>query len=154
MSQEQNVDPNAINEGILDHLMNPRNYGKIEAPSAVGIGYSDATGEYVLMYLDLDDEQINGVKFMAQGCTDTVVSGSIFTEMIDKSDIAFGNKSAQTLMKNLEGAPEEKKACAEIVIKAYEAAIVNHENRKNGSDEELHKMEIGSQCDPEKNSDL
>jgi nitrogen fixation NifU-like protein len=137
-----------INEGILEHLMNPHNYGKMENPSAVGVGFSDATGEYVLMYLDLDGDSIKDVKYMAQGCTDTVVSGSIFTQMIHGSDIEYANKSADKLLKNLESAPPEKRACAEIVIKAYEASIINRDNRANGVDEQMYKLEIGSRCEP------
>jgi nitrogen fixation NifU-like protein len=136
-----------IQDGILDHLMNPRNYGKIDDPSAVGVGYSDDTGEYVLMYLKLEDDKIKDVKYMAQGCTDTIVSGSIFTQMISDSDIEFGNKSAKKLLKDLQTAPPQKRACAEIVIKAYEAAIINKQNKDNNQDQELHKLAITNSCE-------
>ena len=134
---------------LLEHMMNPKNYGKLENPSGVGIGYSDKTNEYVVIYLDIKNKIIEDIKFMAVGCTDTIVSGSIFTEMVKGSDIDFGNKSAKQLMKNLELAPEAQRACAETVIKGYEAAIINLNNRMNGSDEELHKLQIGASCETE-----
>ena len=138
-----------LNDAILDHLMEPKNYGKLEDPSAVGIGYSDVTNEYVVIYLDMDKDIIKDIKFMGVGCTDTIVSGSIFTEMIKGADLEFGNQSAKQLMKNLEKAPESQRACAEIVIKGYEAAIINLDNRAKGSDEELHKLQIGAVCETE-----
>ena len=138
-----------LNDAILEHMMNPKNYGKLETPNGVGIGYSDKTNEYVVIYLKVNNNVIEDIKFMAVGCTDTIVSGSIFTEMVKGSDISFGNRSAIQLMKNLERAPEAQRACAETVIKGYEAAIINLTHRANGSDEELYKLKIGASCETE-----
>lgn len=143
-----------VNDAILEHMMNPKNYGKMDNPSSIGFGYSDKTNEYVITYLDIDNELINDVKFMAVGCTDTIVSGSIFTQMIKGSNIEFGNKSAKKLMKNLENAPESQRACAEIVIKSYEAALINLKNRLAQSNEELHKLKINNGCEIKENDNV
>ena len=75
MSQEQ-VTPE-IKDEILEHMMNPRNYGEMDSPDCAGIGFDDKTDEFVAMYCKVDGERLSDIKFGTNGCMDTVITGSL-----------------------------------------------------------------------------
>ncbi len=140
------ADLEALKEEYIDHMMNPRNYGKVDNPDAVGIGKNPHNNEMVEIYLKLDGDVIKGIKFMAIGCMSTIVTGSIFTDMLVGETIAEGESVAEEFIANLVNAPEEQRACGEMVAKAFLAALVNLEHRRSGKDEEAYTLIISGDC--------
>ena len=140
------ADLEALKEEYIDHMMNPRNYGKVDNPDAVGIGKNPHNNEMVEIYLKLDGDVIKEIKFMAIGCMSTIVTGSIFTDMLVGETIAEGESVAEEFIANLVNAPEEQRACGEMVAKAFLAALVNLEHRRSGKDEEAYTLIISEDC--------
>ena len=133
-----------LKDEYIDHMMNPRNYGKIENPDAFGIGKNPFNNELVNMYLKVENGIIKDIKFECIGCMSTVVTGSIFTDMIKGESLEEAEDVALEFIKNLEKAPIEQRACGEMVAKAFLAAYENYKHRQAGKDEKSFTMEISS----------
>lgn len=136
-----------ITDVVLDHMMNPRNYGEIKEPDCCGIGFDGGSGEYVVIYLKIEDESIEDFKFSAQACQDTIVAGSMFSEMVLKDTLENAKKALDLVKEKIKDAPSRQRACTSLVLTAFEACLINYENRKNGMDEELHKLKMDESCE-------
>jgi nitrogen fixation NifU-like protein len=84
-----------LTQEIIEHMMHPRNYGKLDDPDGVGIGYDEVSGEYVIFYLGIENDTVERVAFSTNGCQDTVILGSIFTEMIKGIGIEEARRTAE-----------------------------------------------------------
>jgi nitrogen fixation NifU-like protein len=135
-----------LNEEIIEHMMHPKNYGKLENPSGVGIGYDGTSGEYVILYLVTDGDEIVKIAYATNGCQDTVILGSVFTEMVKGTTIDEARNITSEMESKIATAPQKQQACAELVLSAFIAALINREHRIEGGDQELHKIEIDRTC--------
>ena len=136
-----------LTEEIIEHMMHPKNYGKLETPDGVGVGYDEKSGEYVMMYLAVDGNNIAEIAYATNGCQDTVILGSVFTEMVKGTTLEEARATAGTLEEKLAAAPAKQQACSELVLAAFSAAVLNREHRNAGSDQEFHKLKIGHSCE-------
>jgi nitrogen fixation NifU-like protein len=139
--------PEGMSAEVLEHLMEPKNYGKLENPSCIGVALDEKTKEYVIFYTNLEDEIVKDVRFATNGCQDTVVIGSMFTDMIKNNDLEYANKAIEKMHKKLGELTPQQKICAEIVFSAFLASLKNLENLKNGKEEELHLFKMKESCD-------
>jgi nitrogen fixation NifU-like protein len=135
-----------LRDEYIDHMMNPRNYGKIENYSAKGIGKNPNNNELVEMYIKVTQKILVDIKFLAIGCMSTIVTGSIFTDMIMGETIEEAESVMDDFVKGLETAPPETKACGEMVAKSFMAALVNLHNKEAGRDEESYTLLITEDC--------
>ncbi len=135
-----------LKDEYIDHMMNPRNYGKIEEYDAKGVGKNPLNSELVEIYLKVDNDMIEDIKFQAVGCMSTVVGGSIFTDMVKKESLKEAVFAAEDFLEKLKNAPPSERACGEMVAKAFLASVENLKNRKNGMDEMEHTLFISEDC--------
>lgn len=140
---------NTLNQEIIEHLMHPKNYGPLETPTGVGVGHSEQSGEFVILYLDCDGETIRDIGYATNGCHDTVVLGSMFTEMIKGETLAYAATAAEKLREKVAQGPAKQQACAQMVLSAFEAAQIHQQHKHEGSAEELHAIEINMACEVE-----
>jgi len=110
--------------------MNPRNYGKLESPSAQGIGKNPENGEMVIVYLLISDGKIEDIRFQAKACMTTIIAGSIFTETIKGVTIEESIELAKIMLDKLDQMPPEEAACSEMVAEAFLAALEHFEAKK------------------------
>ncbi|MDA3909649.1 MAG: iron-sulfur cluster assembly scaffold protein [Sulfurimonas sp.] len=141
--------PKELNPETLEHLMSPQNYGNLDNANCIGVGLDEKTKEYVIFYTLLGAELIKDVKFATNGCQDTVVIGSMFTQMIKGNDLEYANSAIQKMNKKLVEMTEQQKACADIVFTAFLASMKNFENIQNGAEEELHILKMKNSCEAE-----
>ena len=143
-----------ITNEVLEHMMSPKNYGKIDGASGVGMGIDPTNGEFALMYLDIDEKQnIKDIKFSCNACQDTVIAGSMFTEMVKGETLEYGKESAFLMSEKIKSAPPKQQACSGMVIKAFDAAIKHMDDLKNGSKEEMAKLELDISCEGVENKE-
>jgi nitrogen fixation NifU-like protein len=60
-TKDTNIDDQTITNvtsEVIEHLMNPKNYGQIENADGVGMGTDMKTGELAIIYLNADDTNI------------------------------------------------------------------------------------------------
>jgi nitrogen fixation NifU-like protein len=138
---------NNLNQEIIEHLMHPRNYGPLENPTGVGVGHSEQSGEFVIFYLDSKNDILENVGYATNGCHDTVVLGSMFTEMIKGESLEYAQKATVKLRDKVALGPVKQQACAQMVLTAFEAAQIHEQEKSAGSTEELHAIEIDMECE-------
>ena len=141
--------PEGMNPDALSHLMQPRNYGKLEDASGVGIGLDEKTQEYVIFYTLLDGDVIKDIRYATNGCQDTVVIGSMFTDMVKGNDLDYAEGAIQKMNDKLGDMTPQQKICADIVFTAFVASIRNFENLQHGEDEEVHILKMKDSCNAE-----
>ena len=67
---------------VMDHFRNPRNVGEMEAPSSMGEVGNAKCGDIMRIYLKVENDVIEDVKFMTYGCGSAIASSSMATELI------------------------------------------------------------------------
>jgi len=67
---------------ILDHYKNPRNYGEIEGADIEHVGENPMCGDTIKMFVVLadDDDTIEHVSFIGDGCAISQASASMLSE--------------------------------------------------------------------------
>jgi len=73
----------------IDHFLNPRNPGKIQAADGFGrvIG---ACGDTMEIYLKTENGKVTNATFRTDGCGPSIASGSMTTELMKGKSIAEG----------------------------------------------------------------
>ena len=77
-------------EVILDHNRQPRNFGEIEDADRVIEGVNPLCGDRMTLYVKLDDDRIEDVKFKGTGCAISVASSSLMTERVKGATVKEG----------------------------------------------------------------
>jgi len=67
---------------ILEHDKRPRNFGKLEHATAVRHGTNPRCGDNVQVYLTVEHDTIQDIKFEATGCAISKASASIMTTLV------------------------------------------------------------------------
>jgi nitrogen fixation protein NifU and related proteins len=70
-------------EYILDHYRNPRNYGKLEQPTAHGEDSNPLCGDQLSMDLLVEGDRVTEVRFQGRGCAISQAAASMLSEMIE-----------------------------------------------------------------------
>ncbi|WP_456322574.1 iron-sulfur cluster assembly scaffold protein [Hydrogenimonas sp.] len=130
----------------MDHMMRPRNYGKLENPDAQGIGKNPQNGEMVIIYLEIEEGKISDIAFQAKACMTTVIAGSIFTETIKGATIDESVELAQIMLDKLDKMPPEEAACSEMVAEAFLAALEHYKAKSEDRDALVPTHMISRAC--------
>ncbi|WP_455755941.1 iron-sulfur cluster assembly scaffold protein [Sulfurimonas sp.] len=139
--------PEGMNPEVIQHLMNPKNYGKLDDANGVGVALDEKTNEYVVFYSLFDGEKIKNASFATNGCQDTVVIGSMFSDMIIGNDLDYANGAIQKMHEKLGDLSAQQQICADIVFSSFIASVKNYENVKSGAAEEMHLLKMKDSCE-------
>jgi nitrogen fixation NifU-like protein len=143
--------PEGMNPEVLEHLMAPKNYGKLEDANGVGVAVDEKTGEYVIFYVKTEGEIIKDLRYATNGCQDTVVVGSMFSEMVKGGNIDNGKKAISKMELRLGGLTPKQRVCTDMVLESFVASLINRDNLLNGKKEELHIIKMKESCEVEEN---
>ena len=117
-------------ETVMDHFMHPRNVGSIENADGVGEVGNAKCGDIMKIYLKIDDNRIEDVKFETFGCGSAIASSSMATEMIKGKTIdealALTNKE---VVDALGGLPAHKLHCSVLAEEAIKSAVKDYYDR-------------------------
>ncbi len=69
-------------EVILDHNKSPRNFRKMENPTAIQEGFNPLCGDHLHLYLKMHGDVIADVSFEGQGCAISKSSASLMTTVL------------------------------------------------------------------------
>ena len=118
-------------EKVMDHFRNPRNVGVIEDANGIGEVGNAKCGDIMKMYLKIDNDVIEDVKFETFGCGSAIASSSMATEMIKGKPLseamALTNKA---VAEALDGLPDYKMHCSVLAEEAIKSAIDDYNSRK------------------------
>ena len=119
-------------EKVMDHFMHPRNVGIIEDASGVGEVGNAKCGDIMKIYLKVENDIIEDVKFETFGCGSAIASSSMATEMIKGKSIydamALTNKA---VAEALDGLPAHKMHCSVLAEEAIRSALKDYFDKNN-----------------------
>jgi len=151
LSEEQIRD---VNAEVLEHMMYPKNYGEIKEASGVGVGLDKSTGEFAIIYLELDEnEKLTDIKYGCQACQDTVVAGSLFTQMVKGESLNYAIEASKRLESKLQDAPPKQQACSGMIIKGFQASVLHKQSKENGGKEDMATLELNISCEGVENKE-
>ena len=118
-------------EKVMDHFLHPRNVGVIEDANAVGEVGNAKCGDIMKMYLKIEDDLIQDVKFETFGCGSAIASSSMATEMIKGKPVSEAMKlTNQAVTEALDGLPAHKLHCSVLAEEAIQSALEDYRNRQ------------------------
>ena len=119
-------------EKVMDHFMNPRNVGVIENASGVGEVGNAKCGDIMKIYLKIENDIIEDVKFETFGCGSAIASSSMATEMIKgKSIFEAMELTNKAVAEALDGLPAQKLHCSVLAEEAIKKALKDYFDRNN-----------------------
>jgi len=119
-------------EKVMEHFMNPRNVGEIEAASGVGTVGNVQCGDIMRVFLKIEGDVVTDASFKTFGCGAAVATSSMATELVKGKTIAevmqITNKA---VMDALDGLPAVKAHCSVLAEEAVQAALWDY-SQKSG----------------------
>ena len=123
-------------EKVMDHFLHPRNLGVIEDANAIGEVGNAKCGDIMKMYLKIEDDVIQDVKFETFGCGSAIASSSMATEMIKGKPVSEAMKlTNKAVTEALDGLPAHKLHCSVLAEEAIQSALENYRKRQEASAE-------------------
>ena len=118
-------------EKVMDHFRNPRNVGVIEDADGVGEVGNAKCGDIMKMYLKIENDIIEDVKFETFGCGSAIASSSMATEMIKGKPVAEAMKlTNKAVAEALDGLPDYKMHCSVLAEEAIKSALEDYEKKR------------------------
>lgn len=119
-------------EKVMEHFTNPRNVGEIENADGVGEVGNAKCGDIMKMYLKIDGDTVEDVKFKTFGCGSAIASSSMATELIKGKTIDEVMKlTNKSVVEALDGLPPVKVHCSVLAEQAVKAALLDYSKKNN-----------------------
>lgn len=117
-------------EEVMEHFTNPRNVGEIENADGIGEVGNVKCGDIMRMYLKIEGDIIEDVKFKTYGCGSAIASSSMATELIKGKTIEEAMAvSNREVVEELGGLPSVKIHCSVLAEQAIKAALKDYSDR-------------------------
>jgi nitrogen fixation protein NifU and related proteins len=112
---------------LLEYFYSPRNVGILPYANGVGEEGDPNCGDVMKMYLFIDDNLIEEVKFKAFGCGSAIASASIATELIKNKTLEEAwSLTNESVIDALDGLPPVKIHCSVLAEQTIHKAINNY----------------------------
>ena len=122
-------------EKVMEHFLHPRNVGVIEDANAVGEVGNAKCGAIMKMYLKIEDDVIQDVKFETFGCGSAIASSSMATEMIKGRPLSEAMQlTNKAVTEALDGLPAHKLHCSVLAEEAIQSALEDYRRRQESKD--------------------
>ncbi len=113
---------------VLDHAKNPRNQGMLADANARGYNMNPVCGDTLALMLRIEDGRIAEARFMTEGCTASVATSSILTEMITGMSLEEASElTHEDISEAVGGLPASKLHSAALVIDALRRALAGYQ---------------------------
>jgi nitrogen fixation NifU-like protein len=113
-------------EKTMDHFLNPRNLGRIQAADGFG-RVTGPCGDTMEIYLMIKNGGLTNATFWTDGCGPSIASGSMVTELVKGKSIGEAQKITQDdILNALGGLPEESLHCALLAANTLKEAIKDY----------------------------
>ena len=114
-------------EKVMDHFRNPRNVGVIEDANGIGEVGNAKCGDIMKMYLKIENDIVEDVKFETFGCGSAIASSSMATELIKGKPVSEAmNLTNQAVCEALDGLPAYKLHCSVLAEEAIQSALEDY----------------------------
>ena len=117
-------------ETVMDHFRNPRNVGRMEDADGVGEVGNAKCGDIMKIYLKIENDIIEDVKFETFGCGSAIASSSMATELIKGKPVSEAMKlTNKAVAEALDGLPDYKMHCSVLAEEAIQSALEDYQKR-------------------------
>jgi nitrogen fixation NifU-like protein len=124
------------NETLIDHFMHPRNAGEIENPDAIAVVGDPTCGDFIRVYLKVENGRISVFKFLTQGCPGAISTSSIATELAIGKTLEEALKLTDNdVIEAAGGIPARKAHCSLLAIRGLQEAIANYRKKRTEESE-------------------
>ncbi len=115
-------------EKVLEHFKNPRNVGTLDGRNVASGRVGNPTcGDIMEMYIKVENDVIEDIKFQTFGCGSAVATSSMTTEMVKGLSLEQALKVTRKDVANeLDGLPPIKMHCSNLAADALHEAIRNY----------------------------
>jgi len=118
-------------EKVLDHFRNPRNVGEIEDADGVGTVGNPVCGDMMSVYIKVEDDKIEDIKFRTFGCGAAIATTSMTTELAKGKTLDEAMEiTRQDVADELGGLPPVKMHCSNLAADALHEAIEDYRKKK------------------------
>ncbi len=120
------------NEKIVSLCYNPQNWGKLlrNEISCFEERRGGPKNYFLGFYLNIENNIINKISFLTDGCGVMIATGSQTTILIEGKTIDFAeNLKGEDIDNELMGLPENEKHCLDLAIKTLKSAIENYKTK-------------------------
>ena len=113
---------------VLDHAAHPRNQGPLEDANARGYQMNPVCGDTLALMLRIEDGRVAAARFQAEGCTASMATSSILTELVTGLSVADALAlTHEDISEAVGGLPASKLHSAALVIDALRRAIASYQ---------------------------
>lgn len=134
-------------EKVMDHFKNPRNVGIIENADGIGEVGNAKCGDIMKIYLKIENDIIEDVKFETFGCGSAIASSSMSTELIKGKPVNEALElSNKAVAEALDGLPAHKLHCSVLAEEAIKSAVKDYYD-KNGIDYDKSQFPDCEHCE-------
>ena len=117
-------------EKVMEHFKNPRNVGEMENPDGVGEVGNASCGDIMKIYLKVEGDVIEDVKFQTFGCGSAIATSSMVTEMVMGKTLTEAEEvTNKAVAEALDGLPPLKMHCSNLAADALHAAIKDYREK-------------------------
>ena len=117
-------------EKVMEHFRNPRNVGVIEDANGIGEVGNAKCGDIMKMYLKIENDIVQDVKFETFGCGSAIASSSMATELIKGQPVSEVRKlTNKAVAEALDGLPDYKMHCSVLAEEAIQSALEDYQKR-------------------------
>lgn len=111
---------------ILDHYRSPRNFGRLDAPTATAEDLNPLCGDTIRMDLLVDEGVVRDVKFSGKGCAISQASASMLTEEVKGMRVEDVAKlSKDIVLENVGiGISPTRMKCATLGLRVLKSAAI------------------------------
>src|SRR5215207_2854663 len=119
---------------VVDHLVRPRNAGKISDPSGRGESGDAACGDVACFTVGISDNVLEHVRYKVYGCAACIAAGSALAELVEGKHLLEAARVSKAGLEDALGGPlpAGKEHALTLVLDALHKAFEDHWNRKAG----------------------
>ncbi len=122
---------NIVNASFFRHFVEPINAGTIDDPEGVGKYGDPGCGDYLVVYIKVEEEVITDIKFLCKGCPSAIATSSAMTGMVKGKTVREALRLTGRMVEDeVGGLTEEKRHCSNLGISALKEAIEDYRRGK------------------------
>ena len=123
-------------ELVMEHFTNPRNVGVIEDADGVGKEGNPVCGDLMEIFIKVEDNRIDDIKFRTFGCGAAIATSSMVTEMVKGKTLDEALEvSNKAVAEALGGLPPIKMHCSNLAADALHKAIEDYRARQRSGED-------------------
>ena len=112
---------------VMEHFANPRNVGELADANGIGEVGNSKCGDIMKIYMKIEDDVIDDIRFKTFGCGAAVATSSMATELVKGKTIQEAlNLTNRAVAEALDGLPPVKMHCSVLAEQGIKAAIKDY----------------------------